>query len=71
MGAEAPAAAEPQKGKIVELDLGDFKKELVGQFNEIVKEAIAPLTKVDRRWGDFPGLTEEQIDKMGYLEKFG
>ncbi len=45
--------------------------ELKEMFEGIVKEAVKPLTKVDRRWGAFPGMSEEDVNKLSYLEKFG
>ena len=49
-----------------ELTMDELKHMIYG----LIDEKIAPLTKVDRKFGAFPGLTEEQIAKLAWAEKF-
>jgi len=51
---------------VKELSMEEFKS-LIGQ---VVDEKLAPLTKVDRKWGAFPGVKEEELDQLAWAEKF-
>ncbi len=53
-------------GAVKELSMEEFK----GLIGQVVDEKLAPLTKVDRKYGAFPGVNEEELDKLAWAEKF-
>lgn len=55
--------ADPQ---VKEISMEDLKKMIF----QAVDEKIAPLTKVDRKFAAFPGLSEEQVKNLAWAEKF-
>lgn len=45
------------------------KEELLAVISEAVDPLMQRLTKVERKWGAFPGVDEDQVDKLSYQEK--
>lgn len=46
------------------------KEELLGVIGEALNPVLDRLTKVERKWGAFPGISDEDVSKLTYQEKF-
>lgn len=58
---------EEPKSESKELSMKDFE----AKIEETIKKLIKPMTEVDRKYFQFPGIGEEQKDDISTLGKFG